>query len=348
MIKPKRLNKGDKVAIVSLSWGGLGEPEHYHRLAIAHKRLTEEYGLEVEIMPHAVKKSKYIYEHPEKRAEDLMKAFRDPSIDAVICAIGGNDTIRLLPYIDFDVLRDNPKIFMGYSDTTINHLMMQKAGIVSFYGPSIMGEFGEYGEILAYTKNAIRRFLFEDSADLIIEPSEAWSNDFIPWTMDNMDRRRELQKEEHGYELLQGSGRCAGHLLGGCLETLIMANGTSIWPTLAQWNGALLFLETSEECPSPELVKYMLRNLAAQGILHVINGILFAKPHGERYYEEYKEFIVQVLNEEGLSELPVLYNMNFGHNAPMTILPLGIFAELDCKLKQVRLLESATIQSVTR
>lgn len=89
-------------------------------------------------MPNALKGSDFVLEHPELRAKDLMDAFKDDSIKAIICAIGGNDTYKLLPYIDYEVIRNNPKIFMGYSDTTVNHLMMNKAGLVSFYGPTIM------------------------------------------------------------------------------------------------------------------------------------------------------------------------------------------------------------------
>ncbi|MDF2611541.1 MAG: putative peptidase [Lachnospiraceae bacterium] len=142
MIKPKRLQKGDKIAIVSLSWGGLGDNNFIHKFKIAKERLENEFELEVVCMPHALKGSSFISEHPELRAKDLMDAFMDKSISAVFCAIGGDDTIRTLPYIDLKTIKDNPKIFMGYSDSTINHFMMFKAGIVSFYGPSVMCEFG--------------------------------------------------------------------------------------------------------------------------------------------------------------------------------------------------------------
>ena len=134
MIKPKMLKKGDKIAIVSLSTGLLGEKNLVHKLDIAKERLKEKFGLEVVAMPNALKGVDYLYEHPEKRAEDLMMAFQDPSIKGIFCAIGGNDTIRLLPYIDFDIIKKNPKVFMGYSDSTVNHFMMHKAGLTSYYG----------------------------------------------------------------------------------------------------------------------------------------------------------------------------------------------------------------------
>ena len=108
MIKPYRLKKGDKVSIVSLSRGMVGEEMFIHKYEIAKKRLEEEYGLEVVAMPNALKGIEYLYLHPEARAQDLMDAFKDPEIKAIFNAIGGDDTIRLLPYIDYDVIRNNP------------------------------------------------------------------------------------------------------------------------------------------------------------------------------------------------------------------------------------------------
>lgn len=86
------------------------------------------------IKPKRLKGSEFVAAHPELRAKDLMDAFRDESISAIFCAIGGDDTIRTLLYIDFDAIRNNPKNFMGYSDSTVNHFVMYKAGLVSFYG----------------------------------------------------------------------------------------------------------------------------------------------------------------------------------------------------------------------
>lgn len=343
MIKPKRLKKGDKIAIVSLSWGGLGDPEFVHKYHIAKDRLENEFGLQVVTMPNALKGSRFVAAHPELRAKDLMDAFEDDSISAIFCSIGGDDTIRLLPYIDYDIIRRNPKIFMGYSDTTINHFMMYKAGLVSFYGPSVMCEFGEYVSMFDYTREAVSELLFKDSTGYLLSPSNEWSDDYVLWDEKNMQIQRMLKKDVHGYEVLQGNGIVQGHLLGGCLDVFMMAIGTEIWPTLKDWHDALLFVETSEDKPSPDFVKWTFRNLAAQGILKVLKGIIIGKPQSEVYYEEYKEVIKQVVaEEEHLPELPILYNVNFGHATPIGILPYGIMAELDCEKKTITFLESST------
>ena len=175
MIKPDMLKRGDKIAVVSLSWGALGDKGLIHKYFIAKERLENDFGLEVVTMPNALKGSGFLYEHPEARAQDLMDAFKDESIKGIFCAIGGDDTIRLLPYIDYDVIRNNPKVFMGYSDTTINHLMMNKAGVVSFYGPTIICEFGEYVKMFDYTKQAVEDILFSDCENYEIKSSAYWT-----------------------------------------------------------------------------------------------------------------------------------------------------------------------------
>lgn len=344
MIKPKRLSKGDKIAIVSLSWGGLGDDCYIHKYNIAKERLEKDFGLEAVCMPHALKGSKFTANHPELRAKDLMDAFSDESISAIFCAIGGDDTIRILPYVDFEIIKNNPKIFMGYSDTTVNHFMMYKAGLVSFYGPSIMCEFGEYVKMFDYTQKAVRDILFGEWEQYRLLPSAEWTDDYILWQESNINTPHSMKKDSRGYEVINGNGTVQGHLLGGCIDVFMMAIGIKIWPTLKEWENAILFIETSEDCPSPDFIKRTFRNLAAQGILNVIKGIIVGKPQGEKYYEEYKAAIIQVVvNEEHLNDLPVFYNANFGHSKPIGIIPYGIKAQLDCNSKSIVLLECPTV-----
>ena len=343
MIKPKMLRKGDKIAIVSLSWGGLGDKNLIHKYYIAKERLENDFGLEVITMPNALKGTKYIYNHPERRAEDLMNAFKDESIRGIFCAIGGDDTIRLLPYIDYEIIKNNPKIFMGYSDTTVNHFMMNKAGLVSFYGPSIMAEFGEYVKMFDYTKEAVKNILFNECENYEIKSSEIWSSDYLDWDEKNINISKKLIKELHGYEILQGSGVITGKLLGGCIDVFPMIVGTEIWPTKEEWKDKILLIETSEDRPNPIYITYYLRNLGALGIFDEIKGIIVGKPQAEQYYEEYKEVYKKVLKEFNKETLPVLYNANIGHSEPIGIFPLGTEVEVDFDKKKIYLKESPTI-----
>lgn len=346
MKKPKHLQKGDTVAIVSLSAGTLGEPWAIHKLKIARERLENDYGLRVEVMPNALKGRDYLYEHPEARAADLMQAFRDKKIKAVFNAIGGDDTIRLLPYVDFDVLRDNPKIFTGFSDTTSNHMMLWRAGVTSYYGASIMTNFSEYVKINDYTAAMIRDTLFEPKPTLEIPSAPYWYDDEdekIWWKEENINTLRQYHPEEIGYETVQGSGAVEGRLLGGCIDVFVELLGTSLWPSLDEWRGKIMFLETSEEDMSADCLTWLLRNFAAQGIFDVISGILVGKPARRSKYEPYKEVYRRVVGKEaGKPDLPILFNVNFGHAEPIGIIPYGILCRLDADRRTLTLLEPAT------
>ena len=337
------LKKGDKIAIVSLSWGGLGDKNLIHKYYIAKERLENDFSLEVVTMPNALKGTEYIYNHPDKRAKDLMDAFKDDSIKGIFCAIGGDDTIRLLPYIDYEIIKNNPKIFMGYSDTTVNHFMMNKAGLVSFYGPSIMAEFGEYVKMFDYTKEAVNNILFNDCKNYEIKSSEVWSSDYLEWDEKNINTSKKLIKELHGYEILQGNGVITGKLLGGCIDVFPMIVGTEIWPAKEEWKDKILLIETSDDRPNPIYITYYLRNLGALGIFDEIKGIIVGKPQAEQYYYEYKEVYKKVLKEFNKEMLPVLYNVNIGHSEPIGILPLGTEIEVDFDKKKIYLKESPTI-----
>ena len=346
MIKPRHLSPGDRVAVVSLSSGSLGEPDRIHKYYLAKERLASEFGLELIAMPNALRGRDYIYEHPEARAADLMDAFRDPSIRAVISAIGGDDTIRLLPYVDFDVLHDNPKIFTGFSDTTTNHFMMYKAGLMSYYGASLMCNFAEYVKINDYSLNMLRRTLLEPQPTLEIPSAPYWYDDEdekIWGKEENMNRLKPYHPEEIGYELIQGGGIAEGPLLGGCIDVFPMLWGTALWPSLDEWRGKLLFVETSEEDMPCDYLTWYLRNLQAQGILDVIVGILVGKPARRSKYEPYKEVFRKVVGfEAGRPELPILFNVNFGHAEPICVLPIGAMCRLDTERRTITLLESAT------
>ena len=204
MIKPKKLKKGDKVAIVSLSSGLAGEEMFIHRYELGKKRL-EQLGFNVVTMKNALKGIEYLYNHPEKRAEDFMEAILDKDIKGIICNIGGDDTIRLLPYIDFEAIANNPKVFMGYSDTTINHFMMQKAGVVSYYGPAVMTDFAENNSMHTYTLKYINEVLLENSEDIVIKSSDKWTSEYHDWAIEENDNiPRKMNEEKYGYEVLQG------------------------------------------------------------------------------------------------------------------------------------------------
>ena len=343
LTKPKALKKGDTIAILSTSSGMAGDDAFLFRYEIGKKRLHEVFGLNAIEYPTTLAGTEYVYNHPEKRAEDLMAAFQNPEVKAIFSCIGGEESIRLLPYINFDVIKNNPKIFMGYSDNTIIHFMCMKAGVSSVYGPAILPEFAENIEIFPYTTASVEKTLFQALPIGEITPSPVFSRELIWWTPENQNTQKPTEPNPAPV-LLQGEGIVQGHLIGGCMEVIEFMRGTPLFPDIEMFEDAILFLETSEEAPSEVMLARWLRGYAAMGILHRIKGIVFGKPYTAELEEPYMKTLKKVLTDElGLSSLPVLYGLNFGHTEPMFCIPYGAKAEIDCGKATFSILESAVV-----
>ncbi len=348
MMKPKKLYPGDKVSAVSLSWGGPGA--FPYRYEAGKQQLQDEFGVTVVEMPHTLSDASWLQQNPRARADDLMQAFADPSIKAIISTIGGDDSIRILPFLDLDVIRSNPKIFMAYSDSTVTHMACVKAGLVSYYGPSIMAGFAENGGMFPYMVDSVHKTLFSSAPIGCIAPNtEGWTVEHLEWVEpENQTRKRKLTPSL-GWKFLQGNGVHRGHLIGGCFEGLDWLRGTGFWPEPETWQDAFLFLETSENAPPPSAVLRGLRTYAAMGILGGLSGILFGRPGGQvelEQFDEYDKVISQVIvEEEGLADLPIITHMDFGHTDPMFVLPYGIQAEINCDAQQFSIIESAVSET---
>jgi muramoyltetrapeptide carboxypeptidase LdcA involved in peptidoglycan recycling len=125
---------------------------------------------------------------------------------------------------------------------------------------------------------------------------------------------------------------------------LEMMKGTILWPDINIWKDAIIFFETSEDMPDPSFIAYWLRNYGIQGILQKAKGILWGKPYQEKFYDEYKQAIKKVIiGEFGLNEIPIIYNMTFGHNEPMMCIPYGVKAQIDCDNKTFSIIENGVI-----
>ncbi len=342
LVKPPRLRRGDRVAVVSPSWGGPGA--HPTRYALGRRALEEVFGLEVVEMPHALADPEWLARNPQARAADLETAFADPSVRAVIASIGGEDSVRVLPHLDLGTIARHPKIFLGYSDATSIHFACFKAGVTSFYGPTVMAGFAENGGMFDYCADSVRRTLFSAEPVGTIEPNRGgWTAEFLEWSDPSLNDRKRALTPSSGPRTLQGRGVARGPLLGGCADVLEMLKGTPWWPPLDVWRGAILFYETSEDAPPPALVSRWLRNFASQGILHVLSGILIGRPGGNvdpERHADYDAAVVHALDEAGLVDLPVLAGLDFGHTDPIFTLPYGVLAEIDCAASTLTITES--------
>ena len=345
LINPPKLNPGDKIAVITLSWGGAGA--FPYRFEIGKQRLEQQFGLEVISTPHALKSQEWIYQNPAARADDLMGAFQDSSIKGIISIIGGDDSFRLLPFIDFNVIQNHPKIFMGYSDTTVTHFMCLKAGLRSFYGPAVLTAFAENVAMHEYTIQGIQTTLFNNNIlGDIPKNNEGWTTELLDWgNAKNQRIQRKLQPPVDWHFIGNTEKPTQGRLIGGCLEVLQFLTGTSLWPDLSIWRNSILFLETSEEGIEPRLVTRFMRNLAAQGILQELKGILFSKPGGKAMcagrFPEHDQALLQAFKDFSIPLIPMVTRMDFGHSDPMWTLPYGVLAEINPIAKTVSILEKA-------
>lgn len=335
------------IGIVSLSSGILGESFIRFESDRGVRRLKE-YGLDVKFMPHALMGVDYVKAHPEKRAEDLLQAFRDPEIDMILCAIGGDDTYRLLPYLfDHDELADAvaDKVFLGFSDTTINHLMLHKVGLSTFYGQAFLPDICELGpEMLPYTRKHFEE-LISTGTIREVTPSDTWYEERTSFGPDQVGKPL-TALPDHGFELLQGPPVFSGRVLGGCIDSLYglfnaerhsdmppLCEEYQLFPDEEDWKGRVLLLESSEEKPSPHKYRQALEQLRERGVFQAVSGVLVGKPMDGAYAEEYRQALAQVIDRP---DLPVVFNLNVGHAMPRCIIPFGVEAVVDADKQIIR------------
>ncbi len=341
-----RKGKIRTVGIVSLSSGIIGEPSVRFEVDIGLRRLKE-YGLKVKMLPHAMMGLDYVKAHPEKRAEDLLAAFRDPEIDMILCAIGGDDTYRLLPYLfDHDELKNavTGKVFLGFSDTTINHLMLHKVGLPTFYGQAFLPDLCELSpEMHPYTRCYFEE-LIATGGIREIRPSPVWYSERQVFKEDQVDVKLP-EHPDHGFELLQGPPVFRGKILGGCIDSLydffdgeryadmpVLCAKYRLFPDSEDWKDRILLLESSEEKPTPDIYRRALEYLKGTGVFDAVSGVLAGKPMDEAWADEYRQLLVEVI---GKPELPIVFNVNVGHAMPRCIIPFGVGAKVDAEKQTI-------------
>lgn len=340
-ILPPALRSGDTVAVVSLSSGGAAALPH--RYATGKRQLAETFGLRVIEAPHATRDSDWLRDNPQARAADLHWALENPDVHGIVSAIGGFHALRMVPYLDFDLIAAHPKVFTGYSDTTINHLAFGKAGVGSFYGMAVLSTAAENGGIAAFSAESFRATVMSTEPVGDLAPAAEWTEEMLDWANPELQSRRRRWVPNYGWLWLQGSEPVQGPLIGGCLEVLAMAVGTEVWPELAAFEGAVLHLEVSNERPPQLQVAAWLRHFAALGILERISALLFSRPEGESLrntlalYDAIRDELVVA----GRSDLPFVANLDYGHSSPMGVLPLGRQMLVDPQQRRLSIVEPA-------
>lgn len=332
LIVPKKIRKGDTVAFISLSGGRAGDADMLKRYETGKNRFQDIFGVKVIETPHALKGSKYLYAHPEKRAEDLMWALQNQEISAIICNMGGDDSYRVLPYIDTQVIHDNPKVFMGYSDIATWMAVFAYAGVRAYYGPNVLTPIAQPGSLDAYTEAAIRQTLFETDVIREVKCSEAYTP--IEWK--DIKPKKIKWTRNTGHSVTQGKGVKQGRLFPMCGGPLQQIMGTKYFPEPDFFEGAIIAIEHGPVYGSQLAGLHSLRAFAAAGIFDKAAGVITGKLD-----EEARNILLKVINEEVHREDMILFeNVDFVHHTPMTVLPVGALCEIDCENATFRILES--------
>lgn len=343
-IKPQRLNSGDTIAVLSPSAGLPSIYPHVYEHGLMH--LRDIFDFHILEMPTATMDIDLVYRNPKQRADDINAAFANPEVKAIITTIGGDDSVRILEFLDLDIIRKNPKIILGYSDATTFLTYLNQQGLVTFNGSSIMAGFSQLGELPDTFRNHIQTLLMSEFDSYTYRPYGVYTERYLEWNDPaNVGKIGILKDEIIGWQWIQGQGKVTGNLFGGCIEVLEFMKGTRYWPQLDFWDDKILFFETSEDVPSLKNVKYFLRNYGIQGIFDRIKGILFgrARDYSDEQKLELTEMISTLLTVEfNQPDLPVVANLDFGHTDPQWIMPNGILTEIDCSAKTIRLLECPT------
>lgn len=337
-----KLKEGDTVAILAPSSGVATDFPHVYEEGL--RNLKEVFNLKVKIYPTARMSSQYLHAHPELRAKDVNDAFADPAVRGIITTIGGDDSIRILPFLDEKIIKNNPKIFMGYSDATVLLVYLNMLGLISFHGPSVMAGFAQTKYLPLSFQSYIHSFLFGDTKNFLYEAFESYSDGYEDWSIKaKKGCPKKLQKND-GWQWINGTATTSGALFGGCIEALEFLKGTKYWPAESFWDNKILFLETSEEKPTVDQVKYMLRNYGVQGVFQRISALFFGRANFYSKAEKKaleKVILGVVVGEFGAKEIPIVTNMDFGHTDPQFILPLGVEIEVSPLKKTIRLMAKA-------
>ncbi|MFA6368805.1 MAG: S66 peptidase family protein [Candidatus Shapirobacteria bacterium] len=339
-VKLPKLNKGDKVAIISPSFAAPGKWPWVYEFGC--QRLRDIFGLE----PIEFPSTKKIGASAEERSKDLIDAFENKEIKAVIASLGGDDQITYIKNLPKKPFIDNPKPFFGFSDNThfINHLWL--CGIPSFYGGSLFTEFAMQKEMDEFTVEYLKHAFF-DNGLFELKSSPIFNDIGLNWNdPSNLDKKRRYQKNDGWY--WDGSIDCEGITWGGCVESIdeLLRHGTVI-PSLKDFEDIILFLETSEEIPSHDYVRRVLRALGERGILKNTKGLLigrpkaweYDKPNSDEQKEEYKkgqrEMVLEIVRKYN-QDIPIIQNLDIGHTSPQICLPVGKKIVIDSSSKTIK------------
>jgi muramoyltetrapeptide carboxypeptidase LdcA involved in peptidoglycan recycling len=338
-IKLKKLKANDEVAILSPSFAAPGVWPHVYELGL--KRIREIFKLK----PIEYPTTKKVGATKEERAADLIKAFQDKNIKAIITSLGGNDQVTYIKNLPKGPFIKNPKPFFGYSDNThfMNFLWLNN--IPSFYGGAVFTQFAKQGSMDDFTLKYLNVALFQKK-EMELEPSKVYNDIDLNWDDPKNLTLYRTNEPNMGW-VWDGNNNSKGISWGGCLESIdeMLRHGIKI-PSLTDFENVILFTETSEEIPDHNYVYRVYRALGERGILGKVKGILVGRPKAwefskqlnteqkEEYRSKQREIILKTIRQYN-KKIPVVQNIDFGHTDPQIPLPYGGEIKIDSKNKKI-------------
>jgi muramoyltetrapeptide carboxypeptidase len=301
---PLRLKEQDKIGIISPS-----SPISNEELRQFEKGVNylNRLGLKIVQSRNCLSHSMGYSATPKEKANDINEMFADESIKAIICSQGGANANGCLPFIDWEMVRNNPKIFMGISDITVLlNAIYLKTGLVTFHGNDIIWGFGS-------------------------EPQLYDKKEFI----DRLMKSKIGHIDSNGYRTKIRGGKAEGILIGGNLKCILKLAGTNYFP---DFNNSILFLESFGF--DPEICDSAFNQLKQIGVFDQIKGVIIGHIFDEKEKQRaihMENVLLQVSSEY---TFPILKTDDFGHNCSNTVIPIGTKALMDADNKTVTLLEA--------
>ena len=324
LVLPTKLKKGDEIRVISPSCSLSIVSNDNRDLAI--KRLTD-MGFQVTFSKYADEIDRFASSSISSRVQDLHEAFRDPNVKAILTTLGGYNSNGLLKHLDYDLIRENPKFFCGYSDiTALTNAIYAKTGLVTYSGPHFSSFGMEKG--LDYTTDYFLKCLTSNEPIEIL-PAETWSDD--SWYIDQ--ENREFIKNE-GYVSIQ-EGETTGDIIGGNMSTFNLLQGTPYMPNLQD---KILFLEEDSLTEKSTLKTFdrYLHSLMQQPNFEHVKGIVIGRMQkgAECTIADIQEMIASKLE---LTHIPIIANASFGHTTPIFTFPIGGRATITSNTKKAHL-----------
>lgn len=322
-IFPKKLKSGDHIRVIApaRSLSLLSEKI----TQIANNRL-QEMGFRLSFGKHVKEMDDFNSSSIESRLEDLHEAFLDDSVDGILTVIGGFNSNQLLKYIDWDIIKNNPKVFCGYSDITVlNNSIYAKTGLVTYSGP----HYSSFGQKMyfEYTQDYFQKMLM--SEDMVeINPSDNWSDD--TWWRKDQGNRQLMANS--GY-LVINEGKVQGKVLGANLCTLNLLQGTEFMPDL---DGAVLFIE-DDELTFPAEFDRDLQSLIHLPSFKGVKGLVIGR--FQKTSKVTPDLLKQIIkSKKELSEMPVIAELDFGHTDPKITFPIGGEVQISTDSKKTKII----------